>query len=70
MALDEPELSSREFAIRFTDTQGYFVSETWVYWILKAHEPITSPAFVVIKAAEEFWDKTTAPNQLWQTDFT
>ena len=31
---------------------------------------ITSPAFIVIKAANEFKDKTTAPNQLWQTDFT
>jgi transposase InsO family protein len=28
------------------------------------------PAFVVIKAANEFKDKTTAPNQMWQTDFT
>jgi len=25
---------------------------------------------VVIKAADEFKDKTSAPNQLWQTDFT
>jgi putative transposase len=32
--------------------------------------PIGSPAFIVIKAADEFKDKTTAPNQLWQTDFT
>ena len=37
---------------------------------LKAHDLITSPAFIVIKAADEFKDKTTAPNQLWQTDFT
>ena len=27
------------------------------------------PAFILIKAADEFKDKTTAPNQLWQTDF-
>ena len=26
--------------------------------------------FIVIKAADEFRDKTSAPNQLWQTDFT
>jgi putative transposase len=24
----------------------------------------------VIKAADEFREKTTAPNQLWRTDFT
>src|SRR5439155_7498979 len=36
----------------------------------KAHDLIASPAFVVIKAADAFKDKTTAPNQLWQTDFT
>ena len=41
-----------------------------VYRLLKAHDLITSPAFIVIKAADEFKDKTTAPNQLWQTDFT
>ena len=70
MALDEPELSPRELAARFTDTQNYFVSEASVYRQLKAHDLITSPAFIVIKAADEFHDKTTAPNQLWQTDFT
>ena len=70
LALDEPELSPRELAVRFTDTEGYFVSESSVYRLLKAHDLITSPAFVVIKAADEFRDKTTAPNQLWQTDFT
>ncbi len=70
LALEVPELSPRELAVRFTDTQGYFVSEASVYRLLKAHDLITSPAFVVIKAAEAFRDKTTAPNQMWQTDFT
>ncbi len=70
LALAEPELSPRELAVRFTDTQQYFVSEASVYRLLKAHDLITSPAFVVIKAADEFRDKTTAINQMWQTDFT
>ena len=70
LALEAPELSPRELAVRFTDTQSYFVSEASVYRLLKAHDLITSPAFVVIKAANEFKDKTTAPNQMWQTDFT
>jgi transposase InsO family protein len=70
LALNESELSPRELAVRFTDSKGYFVSEASVYRLLKAHDLITSPAFVVIKAADEFKDKTTQPNQLWQTDFT
>ena len=70
LALDEPALSPRELAVRFTDTEKYFVSEASVYRLLKAHDLITSPAFIVVKAADEFKDKTTAPNQLWQTDFT
>ena len=70
MALDIPELSPRELAVRFTDTKGYFVSESSVYRLLKAHDLISSPAFIVMKAANEFRDKTTAINQMWQTDFT
>ena len=70
LALDEPELSPRELAVRFTDTERYFVCEASVYRLLKAHDLITSPAFIVMKAADQFRDKTTAPNQLWQTDFT
>ena len=30
LALEEPELSPRELAVRFTDTQSYFVSEASV----------------------------------------
>ena len=57
LALDAPELSPRELATRFIDTEGYFVSEASVYRLLKAHDLITSPAFVVIKAADAFKDK-------------
>ncbi|WP_412071606.1 IS3 family transposase [Roseobacter sp.] len=70
LALQETELSPRELAVTFTDQERYFVSESTVYRTLKAHDLITSPAFIVLKAANEFQHKTTAINQLWQTDFT
>jgi putative transposase len=70
LALEATELSPRELAVRFTDERGYFVSEATVYRLLKAHDLITSPAFIVMKAASEFTDKTTRPNEMWQTDFT
>jgi putative transposase len=70
LALDEPALSPRELAVRSTDERRYFVSEASVYRLLKANDLITSPASIVVKAADAFKDKTTAPNQLWQTDFT
>ena len=70
LALEVPELSPRELAVHFTDSERYFVSESSVYRLLKARGLITSPAFIVMKAANEFKDKTTAINQLWQTDFT
>ncbi|MAO00611.1 MAG: IS3 family transposase [Roseovarius sp.] len=70
LALQESELSPRELAVQFTDTEKYFVSEASVYRILKSYDLITSPAYVVLSAADEFRDKTTRPNQLWQTDFT
>ena len=52
LALEQSELSPRELAVRFTDEQRYFVSEATVYRLLKAHDLITSPAYVVIKAAD------------------
>ena len=64
MALERSELSARELAVRFTEQQRYFVSESSVYRLLKAHDLITSPAFVLMKAADKFQHPTTAPNQL------
>src|SRR4051794_35106597 len=70
LALEQPELSSRELAVRFTDERQYFVSEASGYRLLEAHDLITSPAYIVITAADEFSAKHTAPNQLCQNDFT
>ena len=70
MALEQTELSPRELAVRFTDEKRYFVSEATVYRLLKTHDLITSPAYVVIKAPEAFHTQTTRPNEMWQTDFT
>jgi hypothetical protein len=66
LALDEPALSPRELAVRFTDTEGYFVSEASVYRLLKAHDLIASPAFIVVKAADEFKDKSLTQNFTWR----
>ena len=49
LALNEPELSPRELAVTFTDTKGYFVSVAPVYRLLKAHDLITQPAFIIIQ---------------------
>jgi putative transposase len=70
LALEQPELSPREVAVAFTDRERSYVSEASVYRLLRAEGLITSPAFIVMKAAERFSNPTTAVNQLWQTDFT
>ena len=59
LALEEPELSPRELAVRFTDTEKYprhghsdqwrsrgSMSEASVDRLLKAHDLITSPAYI------------------------
>ena len=69
-ALEYESLKTRELAVKYTDEKRYFISESSAYRILKEADLITAPDYVVIKAAEEFHDKTTAINQMWQTDFT
>ena len=70
LALATPARTPRELAWPFTDREGYFLSESSVYRILKAFDLITSPAFVVLTAGKEFQQPTYRPNELWQTDFT
>jgi len=69
-ALDKPELSPRELAFDITDKEGWYISESSVYRILKDFDLITSPAYIVLKASDKFKHTTTRVNEMWQTDFT
>ena len=70
LALDKPALSPRELAVNYTDEKAYFVSESTVYRLLKEHDLITSPAYILMSASDKFQNPTTRVNELWQTDFT
>jgi putative transposase len=70
LALARPDQSPRQLAWEFTDTEGYFISETSVYRILKGYDLITSPAFDLVKAGDRFENPTKRVNEMWQTDFT
>jgi putative transposase len=63
-ALEHEALTTRELAVKYTDEKLYFISESSAYRILKAADLITAPDCVVIKAADEFTDKTTAINEM------
>ena len=69
-ALEHVALTTRELAVKYTDEKRYYVSESSAYRILREANLTTVPDHVVIKAAEEFKDKTTTINQMWQTDST
>jgi transposase InsO family protein len=70
LALEKPELSPRELAVTYIDEQSSFVSESSVYRLLKAHDLITSPAYILMQARDKFQHPTTRVNEMWQTDFT
>ena len=70
IALERAELSPRELACRITDEEGYFISESSVYRILKAYDLIPSPACIVVSASDRFKRPTRRVNEMWQTDFT
>ena len=60
LALDQPELSPRELAVALHGRGKILCLRGLpVYRLLKAHDLITSPAYIVIKAAEAFKDKTS-----------
>ena len=70
IALAHPELSPRQLAWHITDTEGYFISESSVYRILKGFDLVTSPVFHMVPAKDKYEKPTKRVNELWQTDFT
>jgi putative transposase len=70
MALSNPEKSCRQITWKFVDQEGYFLSESSVYRILKSFDLVQSPMFEMIGAKDKFENPTSFPNELWQTDFT
>lgn len=67
VAREFPELSSRNLSAWITDNEGFAVSESTVYRILK-REGLVKRQEYQIQAAKEYHTKTTRPHQLWATD--
>ena len=70
LALAQPEQSARQLAWLFADQEGYFVSESSVFRLLKRFDRVESPAFQRVTAADRFAHPTRRVNELWQTAFT
>ena len=67
VALESPELSSRQLATWITDNEGFSVSESTVYRILRK-EGLVKRQEAQLTAAKEYHTKTTRPHQMWATD--
>jgi putative transposase len=67
-SLQQPDLRPRELACHLTDQAGFTVSEASVYRVLKQYGLNRTVSLVGFPASKEFRVKTTAPNQLWQSD--
>jgi hypothetical protein len=64
VAREYPEKSCREVAFHITDKEGYFISESSVYRILKAHNLVTSLVHTLISAKDPFKHPTSSNNKL------
>ena len=62
-----PELSCRQLAAWVTDNQGFSVSESSVYRILRREGLVKRPE-TRLAAGKEYHRKTTGSHQMWATD--
>lgn len=67
VAREFPELSSRQLSAWITDNEGFAVSESTVYRILR-REGLVKRQEIQLSAAKEYHTKTTGPHQMWATD--
>ncbi|MFH0941919.1 MAG: IS3 family transposase [Chloroflexota bacterium] len=67
VAREFPELSSRQLSAWITDHEGFAISESTVYRILK-REGLVKRQEIQPTAANEYHTKTTRPHQMWATD--
>ena len=70
VALTRTDMSPRQIALHFTDKRRYFMSESTAYRILKEHDLITTPVYVLTSASDKFHHPTRRVHEMWQTDFT
>jgi transposase InsO family protein len=67
VARESPDLSSRQLSAWITDNEGFAISESTVYRILR-REGLVKRQETQLMAAKEYHTKTTWPHQMWATD--
>jgi len=67
VAREYPDLSSRQLSAWITDHEGFAVSESTIYRLLR-REGLVKRREIQATAANEYHTKTTRPHQMWATD--